>query len=927
MDSKIQAGSLNIPSDSEGGQICKVTTLADVNVVGSFRRAMQHYNLQDSAQPSFCKKGIIFENVSGTISLHAPIELNNKAASGFRLESTSGQVILDATGVGAGNCAITIDSNEVTVRNITIRNASGGGICIKSGSNGNTIDGVTVTRSGHGVSVEGGSQNNTIQNGFFFDNTGFGVNLDDATQNRVTKNAIYRNQGGAVASPATDIQADVTSAAPANQAATAFIISGTVPSAVDHCEVFRGAPSSAGGNGNSNYITDIVNFSALSFVTTIDARQGEEVFLICLAPDGSTSPNSTVLRLSSIGTGPGTGPRPCFPSQEFPPTADFDGDGIYDTLEDKNKNCVVDPGESDPANVDTDGDGCSDGLEDKNKNGELDPSESSPALVDTDGDFINDCQEDRNKNGIRDSGECDPSKLDTDGDGLADNREDLNKNGERDANETDCSIDDSDFDGKKDGEEDINHDGIHDPIRECDAKRSDTDDDGLLDSSDPCCNNRALTCKVPCAPGVEPEETLDNDGDLVPDLYEDLNHDCVVDASETDAFDKDSDDDGFNDRIDPCPVNNPDPTCESVCDPENINPFRDSDGDGLKNSEEDLNGNCLVDPLESDPFNPDTDDDQVTDGNDQCPLDQNPLCDEPCRPGVTPPEGQDSDGDGIPDANEDINQNCIQDINETSYQKRDTDGDITNDNEDPCPLNSDTSCAKECIPGEFIPPQRDSDKDGIKDVLEDMNKNCIVDRPQETDAYNADSDADGCTDGVEDKNQNGTREPDEIDARNPDTDGDGVPDCAEDRNHNGLIDFEECNPINPDTDADTIPDGLEDSNFNGIWDTGETHCARPDTDRDALDDGAEDMNKNGTVDAGETDPRVPDTDGDGATDGQEIANGTNPIISRPGDFTRAAGTGCGSQLAAGSGYPHFYGILIGLIGPAWWMMRRRISRK
>ncbi len=913
-DTQIRAGELNIPGDSEGGQICKVTTMADTNVVGSFRRAMEHYNLQDSSLPSFCKKGIIFET-TGTISLTAPIELNNKAASGFKLEATNGNVIPDATGVGAGNCAIVIDSNEVTVKNITIRNANGGGICIKGGSNGNIIDAVTVTRSGHGVLVEPGSQNNTIQNGFFFDNTGYGVKLDDALQNRVTKNALYRNTQGAVASPATDIQATISSAAPANQAATNFIISGTVPSAVDRCEVFRGAPS----NGNSNFIVDIVNFSALSFVTTIDARQGEDIFLVCLAPDGTTSPSSTVVRLNATGTGPGTGPRPCFPNQEFPPTADFDGDGIYDVLEDKNKNCIWDgPGESDPAKPDTDEDGCADGSEDKNKNGQLDTNESDPALVDTDGDLINDCLEDKNKNGIRDSGECNPSKIDTDNDLVPDNREDLNKDGVKDVNETDCSLDDSDFDGMKDGEEDLNHDGIFDPVRECDPRDSNTDGDSLLDGSDPCCNNPATTCDTPCIPGIEPDEEVDNDGDLVPDLYEDLNHDCVVDANETDPFDKNTDDDSKNDRIDPCPVD-PNPDCVAVCDPENINPFLDSDGDGLKNSDEDINGNCLVDPLESNPYNNDTDDDNTTDGNDECPLDPNPLCDEPCKPGISPPEGKDSDGDAIPDANEDINQNCIKDINETSFQKRDTDDDGKNDNSDPCPLNGDQDCEKQCFEGEFIPPQRDSDSDGLKDVCEDKNRNCLQD-VGESDSYKSDSDDDGLPDGAEDKNQNCILDPEDTNPAAQDTDGDGISDGAEDKNKNGKVDFEECNPVNSDTDADGIADGLEDSNFNGVWDQAETHCARPDTDRDNLEDGAEDLNKNGTVDAGETDPRNPDTDGDGATDGQEVTNGTNPIISRTGDFNKAIGQGCG---LGGTSLPQIYGLMIALLGPLWIALRRK----
>ncbi|MCD5383609.1 hypothetical protein LR066_02455, partial [candidate division WOR-3 bacterium] len=45
--------------------------------------------------------------------------------------------------------------------------------------------------------------------------------------------------------------------------------------------------------------------------------------------------------------------------------ADFDGDGVPDSLEDLNKNGVFEPhiGETDPQNSDTDGDGIGDGAE------------------------------------------------------------------------------------------------------------------------------------------------------------------------------------------------------------------------------------------------------------------------------------------------------------------------------------------------------------------------------------------------------------------------------------------------------------------------------------------------------------------------------------------------------------------------------------
>ena len=912
------AGGLNIPSDSNGGKICKVTSMVDnAQISGSLRRALeQGYNIQDSSLPSFCTEKIIFDT-PGTITLNDTIRLDNKAAAGFTLEKgagVAGEVILDASGLGAGACAVEIDSNQVTIRGITIRGAAGSGICIKNGSNGNLIEGVAVTRSGNGIFVDSGAQRNTIQNGFYFDNTGFGVKLAEATQNQVTKNALYRNTGGPIDSPATDIKPEIASAAPTNAGATSFTISGSIPSAVDRIELFRGSPSGS----STNFISEIREFSGLSFITTIDARAGEEVFAVGISPDGTTSPASPLLRLSATGgTGPGTGPRPCFPGQVFPPTADYDADGIFDINEDKNANCNTDPGETSPIEDDTDGDTIKDGIEDRNKNGQVDEGESNPTLINSDTDELPDNIEDRNQNGIRDFGELNPTTEDTDEDGILDHIEDTNGDGTwNQGEETNGAKADTDLDGIADGLEDKNRNGILD-LNESDPRKADTDNDGLLDNMDACPQNASTSCEQPCVPGVEPEEDLDNDNDGIPDVYEDINHNCIVDAGETSAFERDTDDDGKNDRIDPCP-NNSDPLCEGECNPDSINPFADSDADAIPNKEEDLNGNCLVDPNESDPFDNDTDNDTINDGNDTCPLDPNPLCANECIPGAPAPEEQDSDGDGIPDRYEDINQNCIQDVNETNFRKRDSDNDIINDNEDPCPINPDPACVKECIPGEFIAPQRDSDKDGIKDVLEDTNKNCIRD-VGESDSYANDTDADGLLDGVEDRNQNGVLEAGESDPRNPDTDGDGIPDGIEDQNKNGLVDFDELDPKLNDTDADGILDFNEDTNRSGTWDSGESNGARKDTDQDGLEDGAEDKNHNGFVDAGETDPRNPDSDGDGATDGQEVSLGTNPINPSQSDFNKALGKGC-SLGAAGSATP-WTGL--GLVLAAMATLRRR----
>jgi hypothetical protein len=77
-------------------------------------------------------------------------------------------------------------------------------------------------------------------------------------------------------------------------------------------------------------------------------------------------------------------------------------------------------------------------------------------------------------------------------------------------------------------------------------------------------------------------------------------------------------------------------------------------------------------------------------------------------------------------------------------------------------------------------PGQDSDNDGLLDVVEDRNLNCLVDA-DETDPYSADTDGDGLTDADEDVDRNGR-----VDLRRgetspviADTDGDGLLDGEE----------------------------------------------------------------------------------------------------------------------------------------------------
>ncbi len=119
----------------------------------------------------------------------------------------------------------------------------------------------------------------------------------------------------------------------------------------------------------------------------------------------------------------------------------------------------------------------------------------------------------------------------------------------------------------------------------------------------------------------------------------------------------------------------------------------DNDGDGLINGVEDPNENGVVDPGETDPFNPDSDDDGLLDGVEDA--NGNGAVD----PGETDPLDPDSDDDGLFDGVEDANGNGMIDSTETD------------------PLNPDT------------------DGDGLFDGVEDANGNGLVD-PGETDPLN-----------------------------------------------------------------------------------------------------------------------------------------------------------------------------------------------
>ncbi|RYZ02713.1 MAG: hypothetical protein EOO73_30595 [Myxococcales bacterium] len=295
---------------------------------------------------------------------------------------------------------------------------------------------------------------------------------------------------------------------------------------------------------------------------------------------------------------------------------------------------------------------------------------------------------------------------------------------------------------------------------------------------------------------------------------------------------------------------------------------------------------------------------------------------------VTAPPATDTDGDGLPDTEED----------ELGTDKNDADSD-----------NDGVIDGEEQHPGDdpdadglinALDP--DSDNDGLFDGTElgittpdadtDLKAGNFIadaDPATHTDPEDADTDDGTVPDGAEDSNHDGKVDAEERDPRNPaddvtlplDTDDDGLTDAEEDTlgtdpldadsDNDGVLDGAEpnpssdtdgdgfINPLDPDSDNDGLFDGTElgldctdpDTNPNAGTckadaDPGTvTLPLDPDTDDGGVNDGSEDANLDGALDPGETDPTAGqgaddgdnlDPDGDGLSTGVEETLGTDP---------------------------------------------------
>lgn len=284
------------------------------------------------------------------------------------------------------------------------------------------------------------------------------------------------------------------------------------------------------------------------------------------------------------------------------------------------------------------------------------------------------------------------------------------------------------------------------------------------------------------------------------------------------------------------------------CDP-------DTDGDGVKDDDEVVNG--------TDPNDPDTDDDGFSDGS-EANDGSDPL--DPCDPNMSHPNC-DQDGDGLTNGEETAAG--------TNPTVKDTDGDGLNDGEEVKNVDDTSTPAipprvsnplNPCDP--FITsPTCDQDGDGVTNGDEATNG---------TDPTDRDTDDDGYTDGNERDLSSDPLNPCDPDPNSKacDIDGDGL--------INGVEDSLGTDRNDPDTDNDGFTDGEEVKNVDDtstvVIPAGTSNPLDPcdpntfnpncDTDSDGVTNGDE-------VKVG-TNPNDPDTDGDGLTDGEEILNANDP---------------------------------------------------
>ncbi|MFO8050436.1 MAG: hypothetical protein R6V01_01900 [Thermoplasmatota archaeon] len=552
--------------------------------------------------------------------------------------------------------------------------------------------------------------------------------------------------------------------------------------------------------------------------------------------------------------------------------------------EDINLDGIVDETETDPGSSDTDKDGLWDGFDIKTPDDEMKLGElydaGSTAL---DGIITGYTYKRMFTSSNEQDESTDPLDWDTDDDTLYDGHQEIFSWGRyrylfiRIPTSTggvlkqfteitsDPSNDDTDGDTLDDWEEYLNG---------CLPNQTDSDQDGIDDDIESAVGSKTLP------------NNYDSDGDYIPDgwvngwwfdgtkwyidntrknqnttrdYWEGEDRDCdgtwESANDETKPYSRDSDGDGLIDSDEyffylqdlPNPYSDwTNPETDSDVDGDGIiNPLdTDSDDDGLDDGEEDYDHDGELDATvgsgdnpfysaakETNPYDEDSDGDNVNDGSDS------PDCDSP----PTTIWRGDIDGDGLINA-----------------MDTDSDDDGTYDDTDSYPLD-DTDTGVSVLTG-----TNDADDDGLTHAEETILG---------TDPDNNDTDGDGLEDGDE-VDTYGT------DPKSTDSDSDGLSDYVE-------INTYETDPTEKDSDGDTLEDKYEIDNSLDPNDN--------DTDGDDIDDATE-------LVLG-TDPDDSDSDNDMLDDYNELYTyGTNPLLdnsdgidSTPTGGTRSGGGGSGGD--------------------------------
>ena len=208
------------------------------------------------------------------------------------------------------------------------------------------------------------------------------------------------------------------------------------------------------------------------------------------------------------------------------------------------------------------------------------------------------------------------------------------------------------------------------------------------------------------------------------ELYDSNNNYIVVSSTDIGFKANDSDGDGIFDAQDAFPFDASE-TLDTDGDGIGNNADTDDDNDGLLDTEEDANGNGLVDLGETNPLAKDTDQDGVNDNLDDFPLNANESVDTD-NDGIGNNADNDDDGDGVSDSDDAFPLNASESVDTDNdgignNADNDDDGDGVSDSDDAFPLNANESVDTD---NDGIGNNADTDDDG--DGINDLDNLILV---------------------------------------------------------------------------------------------------------------------------------------------------------------------------------------------------------